>query len=72
MRKDSINWLELGLCSVLCLCLGFIVCLGMQGKDSLKIDLPEEYNEISKDSSKPTILQGYWIKDSLFIEFKND
>ena len=72
MRKDTINWIELGLCSVLCLCLGFVICLGMQGKDRLKIDLPEEYNEISKDSSHPTTLQGYWIKDSLFIEFKNN
>lgn len=36
-----------------------------------KVDLPEEYKAISKESCQPTLLQGYFRNDSLIIEFPN-
>jgi len=74
MRENKITHLELIFATLLSFVLGFVLCGMMQGKagdNVINIDLPEEYNEISKDSSAPTNLQGYWSRDTLFIQFKN-
>lgn len=70
MKKDNVTSIELVLCSLFCLCLGFIVCLGMQVDNRGKIDLPEEYPLISRDSSKPDQLEGFFRNDTLVIQFK--
>ena len=42
--------------------LGWLLVYNVMQKpcDCIKIDLPEEIAEVSKDSTKPTILQGYY------------
>lgn len=42
-----------------------------QNRDKVKIDLPEEYMAISRDSTKPDTLLSYISHDTLHIYFKH-
>lgn len=63
--KNLSNLLVCTVCTIMGIMFGFTL-----KSNNPKIDLPEEYKEISKDHYKPDTLLGFYIDDKLYIEFK--
>ena len=62
--KDFLTWLIGYMIGV------FVGWSITQGYNKDKLELPEEYTQISTNHYKPDTLLGFYINDKLHIEFK--